>query len=166
MLRDIRFALKVLWKDRGYAATAIITLAVCIGANTAIFTIVQSVLLRPLPVPDSDRILLMSNQYPASATGTAQLNNSGVPDYYDRLAQMNVYEEQAMYEGASQAVDFEGTPELLRGMSATPSLFRLLKVPVAVGRTFDESEGEVGNEQKVILSHGLWQQLYGGKSEI
>src|SRR6185295_11794255 len=146
--------------------TALITLAVCIGANTAIFTIVHSVLLKPLPVPDSDRILLMSNEYPASATGNAQFVNSGVPDYYDRLRDMNVYEEQAMYNGTNQSVDIDGSPELLRGMAATPSLFRLLKVPAARGRTFDEPEGQVGNEQKVILSHGLWQQLYGGKSEI
>ena len=62
VIRDIRFGLKLLWKDRGYAATALLTLAVCIGANTAIFTIVNSVLLKPLPVPDSDRILLMSNR--------------------------------------------------------------------------------------------------------
>ena len=64
MLHDIRFSLRLLWKDRGYALTAILTLAICIGANTAIFTIVNSVLLKPLPVPDSNRILLMSNLYP------------------------------------------------------------------------------------------------------
>ena len=57
MIRDIQFGLKMLWKDRGYALTAILTLGVCIGANTATFTIVHSVLLKPLPVPDSDRIL-------------------------------------------------------------------------------------------------------------
>src|SRR6266576_6619501 len=95
VLRDIRFALKLLWKNRGFAATAILTLAVCIGANTAIFTIVNSVLLRPLPVPESDRILLMSNQYPNAGVGRS--NNSGVPDYYDRIRDVNVFEEQAMF---------------------------------------------------------------------
>src|SRR5215470_2101540 len=96
MIRDVQFGLKMLWKDRGYALTAILTLAVCIGANAAIFTVVHSVLLKPLAVPDSDRILLMSNQYPKM--DPVLHSNSGVPDYYDRLGGMNVYEEQALYD--------------------------------------------------------------------
>ncbi len=165
-MRDIRFGLKLLWKDRGYAATALLTLAICVGANTAIFTIVHSVLLKPLPVPDSTRILLMSNQYPNSGTAYTLSTNSGVPDYYDRLRDMNVYEEQAMYQGTNQAFDINGSPEVVRGMSATPSLFRLLKVSPVQGRIFDENEGKVGNEQRVILSYGLWQQLYAGSPGI
>jgi predicted permease len=163
LIGDIRFGLKLLWKDRGYAATAILTLAVCIGANAAIFTIVNSVLLKPLPVPESDRILLMSNQYPNSGTGVTNYTNSGVPDYYDRLRDVKVYEEQAMYTATNQSIEIDGSPELIHGMSATPSLFRLLRVPLVHGRDFDDSEGEIGNEQKVILDYGLWQQLYGGK---
>src|SRR5258706_14892282 len=96
VIRDIQFGLRLLWKDRGYAATAILTLAICIGVNTAIFTIVHSVLLKPLPVPDSSRIVLMSNQYPN--LGGPLSMNSAVPDYYDRLRSMNIYEEQAMYK--------------------------------------------------------------------
>jgi predicted permease len=165
VLRDISFGLKVLWKDRGYAATAILTLTVCIGINTAIFTIVNSVLLKPLPVPDSARILLMANQYPNAGVGATVFTNSGVPDYYDRLREMTVYEEQAMYNGTNLAIDIDGSPELIRGMAATPSLFRLLRVPPAHGRAFDDSEGEIGNERRVILSDGLWRQLYAGKPE-
>ncbi len=166
MIADIHFGLKQLWKHRGYAATAILTLAVCIGANAAIFTIVNSVLLKPLPVPDSGRILLMSNQYPNAGTGITPFTNSGVPDYYDRLRDTTVYEEQAMYNGTNQAFEINGSPELIRGMAATPSLFRLLHVPPAYGRIFDDSEGEIGNEQKVILSYPLWQQLYGSNAGV
>src|SRR5713101_3542421 len=101
MIRDIRFALKLLWKDRGFAATAILTLAVCIGSNTAIFTMVSSALLRPLRAPEADRILLMSNQYPKAGTGVVAFTNSGVPDYYDRLRDVQVFEEQAMYNFTS-----------------------------------------------------------------
>jgi predicted permease len=163
LLRDIRFGLRLLWKDRGYAVTAILTLAVCLGANTAIFTIVNSILLKPLPVPDSNRILLMSNQYPNVGTGISVFENSGVPDYYDRLRDVHVFEDQAMYNGANQSIEIDGIPQLVRGMAGTPSLFRLLRVAPAQGRIFDESEGETGNEQKVILSYPLWQQLYAGK---
>src|SRR5438445_3521312 len=144
MLRDVRYGLKLLWKDRAFAATAILTLAVCIGANTAIFTIVNSVLLRPLPAPESDRILLMANQYPKAGTGLTTFTNSGVPDYYDRLRDVTVFEEQAMYNFTSQAIEIDNTPQRVRGMNATPSLFRLLRIPPALGRGFEESEGEIG----------------------
>ena len=107
MIRDIRYGLKLLWKDHGFAATAILTLAVCIGANTAVFTIVNSVLLRPLPVSESDRILLMSNQYPKAGIGLDNFTNSGAPDYYDRLRDVKVFEEQAMYNATNQAIEIE-----------------------------------------------------------
>jgi predicted permease len=161
MFRDIRFGLKVLWKDRGYSTTAMLTFAICIGANAAIFTIVNSVLLKTLPLPDSNRILLMSNQYPQSGGGAANSMFSAAPDYYDRLGDMKVFEEQAMYNPANWAFDIDGAPELIRGMNATPSLFRLLRVAPAQGRIFDESEGAIGSHQKIILSYGLARQLYG-----
>jgi putative ABC transport system permease protein len=164
MHRDLSLGLKMLWKARLYATTAIVTLAVCIGANAAIFTIVNSVLLKPLSVPDADRILLMSNQYPNA--GSDASTNSGVPDYFDRLRDMTVFEEQAMYAGRGLAVELDGSPQLVRGMAATPSLFRLLKIAPALGRSFDESEGEIGSEQKVILSSRLWRDLYAAEPDV
>ena len=163
--RDLRLGLKMLWKSRMYATTAIVTLAVCIGANAAVFTIVNSVLLKPLPVPDAGNIVLMSNQYPNAGSSVASMN-SGVPDYFDRLRDMTVFEEQAMYAGRSLAVELDGSPQLVRGMAATPSLFRLLEIAPALGRAFDESEGEIGSEQKVILSSPLWRDLYGAEPDV
>jgi predicted permease len=165
MGRDLSLALRMLWNARVYAATAIVTLAVCIGANAAIFTIVNSVLLKPLPVPDAGGIVLMSNKYPnAGSSGTS--TNSAVPDYLDRLRDMTVFEEQAMYAGRGLPVELNGSPQLVRGMAATPSLFRLLEVAPALGRAFDESEGEIGNEQKVILSSGLWREMYAADPQV
>jgi len=165
LLRNIRIAARLLWKDRGFAATATLTLAVCIGANTAIFTIVDSVLLRPLPVPEADNILLMSNQYPNA--GSDDSTNSGVPDYYDRLKAVPAFQEQAMYNfSGGGTIDLNGTAERIAGMSATPSLFRLLRVAPVLGRIFLDTEGEIGNEQQVLLSYGLWQQLYGGDPKV
>jgi predicted permease len=163
-LRDVKFGLKLLRKDRSFTVTAILTLAICMGGNTAIFTIVNSVLLRPLPVPESERILLMSNQYPNAGVGRS--NNSGVPDYYDRLAGMNVYQEQAMFSNTGQTIEIGGVQQRVRGMTATPSLFRLLRVPPLIGRSFTDEEGEAANAQKVILSYGLWQELYGGDANV
>jgi predicted permease len=165
LAQDIKLGFKLLWKDRGFATTAILTLAVCIGANTAIFTIVNSVLLRPLPVPEASNIVIMSNQYPNA--GSPDSNNSGVPDYFDRLQAVTAFEEQALYNvSGGGTIDINGAPERVHGMAATPSLFRLLRSAPEIGRAFADSEGEIGNDQKVILSYGLWQQLYGGDRSV
>jgi len=92
MLNDIRVGLRLLWKDRVFSLTAVLTLALCIGANAALFSVVHNVLLKPLPVPESDRIVLMGNAYPGAGPSAAGGGNSGVPDYYDRLQGMDVFE--------------------------------------------------------------------------
>src|SRR5437870_4836031 len=157
--------MKALWKDRGFSTTAILTLAVCLGANVAIFTIVNSVLLRPLPVPESERIVFISNQYPGA--GVPEIWSVGIPDYLDRRRQMtNVFEKEAMVRSEDQTVDVNGIPERVKGMRITPSMLPLLRISPAIGHAFTEADGEPGNEQKVILSYGLWQQLYGGNKDI
>jgi predicted permease len=153
-----------LWKDKAFSATAVLTLAICIGANTALFSVVDHVLLRPLPFHESDRILLMSNQYPGA--GVEVGGQSSAPDYYDRLRETTVYSEQAMYNSSSVSVDQSGTPTRVRVMNVTPSFFRLIGTAPQFGRIFDDSEGEIGSERKVILSYALWQSAYGGDPQI
>src|SRR5436190_23423325 len=109
MLNDLRVGLRLLWKDKVFTVTSVLTLALCIGANTALFSVVHNVLLRPLPVPESDRIVLMGNAYPGAGAAAAGGGNSAVPDYYDRLRDTDVYEEQALYNSANQSVDQGGT---------------------------------------------------------
>src|SRR3954468_6988830 len=166
MLSDIRVGLRLLWRDKAFTVTAVLTLALCIGANTALFPVVHNVLLRPLPVPESERIVLMGNAYPGAGASAAAGGNSGVPDYYDRLRETDVFEEQALYNGANQSIDQNGTPVRVRVTRVTPSFFRLLRVQPAIGRTFSESEGEVGNEKKVVLSYALWQSQFGGDPSV
>jgi predicted permease len=160
MTSDIRVGLRLLWKDKAFTITAALTLALCIGANTALFSVVHNVLLRPLPVPESDRIVLMGNAYPGAGANIG--SSSGVPDYYDRLRETTVFEEQALYNGRNQSVDQNGTPTRVRVTQATPSYFRLLRVAPALGRAFSDQEGEPGNEKKVVLSYALWQSQFGG----
>lgn len=156
LLRDLRYGARLLWKDRGFTATALVTLALCIAANTAVFTVVNSVLLRPLPMAESDRILLLSNSYPKAGVVRAA-NSAG--DYYDRLRELTVFEEQALYQlYTGVAVGERGSVEQLLATGATPSLFRLLRARPLLGRTFTEEEGEVGAEKKVVLSYALWQR--------
>ena len=165
MLSDIRVGLRLLWRDKAFTLTAALTLAICIGANTALFSVVHNVLLRPLPVPDSDRIMLVANDYP-KATAGGFMGYSGAPDYYDRLRDTTVFEEQAMFDVRSQSLDQSGTPTRARVMQATPSFFRLARIQPQLGRTFTDAEGELGNEKKAVLSYGLWQSQFGGDPQI
>jgi putative ABC transport system permease protein len=160
LLQDLRASIRLLVKDRGYSAATILTLAICLGANAAIFTMVHSVLLRPLPVPEPDRIVAMGDVYPTITPNDILANDA--PSYFDRLEAVTALEEQAMFAFWFDAITIDGAPEEMRGMRATPSLFRLLRVPPALGRVFTDAEGTIGTEHKVILSHGLWQRLYGG----
>ena len=156
MFQDLRLGLRLLWKDKTFTLTAALTLALCIGANTALFSVVHNVLLRPLPVPESERVRCRCRiEYPGVGESANAGQNSSVPDYYDRLRETTVFEEQALYNGRNQSVDQNGTPTRMRVMNVTPSFFRLLCV-LPFGRTFTDSEGEIGNERKVILSDGLW----------
>src|SRR5918993_5664847 len=95
LMQDVRFAGRILWKDRGFSLTSLLTVAVCVGTNAAIFAIVNSVLLRPVPVPEPDRLVLMYNSYPRA--GVIRASN-GVPDYYDRVRETTAFEEQALYD--------------------------------------------------------------------
>lgn len=167
-LHDLRFALRLLWKHKTFAATILLTLALCIGGNVTIFSVVYSVLLKPLPVPESDRILLVYNTYPA-ATGSGEdaRGSNSVPHYLDRVRELDdVFEEQALYQGNGFTVGRDGSPEQVFGWGVTPSLFRLLRVTPQLGRIFTEEEGDIGNEQKVMLSHALWQRLFDGDASI
>jgi hypothetical protein len=145
--------------DKGFTITVVLTIAVCIAANTATFAVVNSVLLRPLPVPEASSILLMANRYPRAGADFGYASASG--DYYDRLRDIHVFSEQALFRTSGQTLQMQGTPERVKGMIATPSLFRLLRVSPAYGRAFSDAEGEPGANHKAILSDGLSRQLFG-----
>src|SRR6185436_4913813 len=164
MASDLKGGLRLLLKDKAFTITAAATLAMCIGANTALFSVVHNVLLRPLPVPESERLMLMSNTYPKA--GADGLGSSGVPDYYDRIRDVAVLEDQALYSTRTMAIDQNGTPARVLGMIATPSLFHLIRATPQIGRAFSDAEGEIGNERRVILSYALWQSAFGGDPQI
>jgi predicted permease len=163
LLQDLRFALRLLWKDRAFTLTTLATLTLCVAANTAIFAVIHSVLLRPLPFPEPERLTAIFNSYPGA--GAVRASN-GVPDYYDRLSQAPAFEEIAMYRTAGITIGGQGeTVERVSSMPVTPSFFRLLRADALRGRTFTEDEAEVGQNRKIVLSHGLWQRLYGGRDD-
>jgi predicted permease len=159
LVQDLRFGLRLLWKDRGFAVTTLLTLALCIAANVAIFAVVNSILLRPLPVPEPERLVLLHNSYPRAGVERA---SNGVPDYYDRLRETDVFEEQALYNTRGVTIGLDGNPQRITSMLARPSLLRLLRASPVRGRIFTEEEGEEGRDDKVVLTYALWQNLYAG----
>ena len=160
--QDLRFAVRLLFRDRAFTITTLLTLAICIGANAAIFAVVNSVLLRPLPVPEADRLVLLNNSYPKAGVVKA---STGVPDYYDRLREMDVWEELTLFNQRGVTIGSENGAERVQGMIGRPSLYRMLRAKPIRGRIFTEEEGEIGKHRKVILSHGLWQRLYSGRDD-
>jgi predicted permease len=160
ILRNLQYAVRSLIGDKGFTITVVLTIAVCIAANTATFAVVNAVLLRPLPVPDAGSILLMANRYPRAGADFGYNSSSG--DYYDRLQDIHAFSEQALFRTGGRTLEIEGTPQRVTGMEATPSLFRLLRVSPAYGRAFSDAEGEPGGDDKAILSDGLSRQLFNG----
>jgi predicted permease len=163
LIQDVRFAVRLLWKDRGFTVTTLLTLAVCIAANSGIFAVVNAVLLRPLPVPAADRLVLMHNSYPNAGVPRA---SNGVLDYYDRVRETDVFEELALYNTRGATIGVDTGPQRMTAMLARPSLLRLLRAPLLRGRMFEEREGEPGQDHETILTYALWQQLYGGRDVI
>jgi putative ABC transport system permease protein len=160
LLQDLKLAARILWKDRGFAVTALLTLGICIGANAAIFAIVNSVLLRPLPVPEAAQLVHMYNAYPAAGVTAG---STGVTDYYDRLKETSVFQEQALYNTRGVTLGGQAEPQRVVAMVSTPSLLRLLRVHPARGRVFSEEDGEIGKTKKAILTYASWQQWFGGQ---
>ncbi|MEO5511712.1 MAG: ABC transporter permease [Longimicrobiales bacterium] len=163
LFQDVRYGVRTLLKDRGFTIAALLTLALCIGANTAMFSIVNSVLLKPLPFAESERIVTIFNSYPKAG---AERSSSGIPDYFDRLAGTTAFEELALYQETGLTIGESGKPERIDAMGVTPSFFRLLRVPAERGRTLTEDEGKIGQAQKAVLSYGFWKERYGDADPV
>jgi predicted permease len=163
LLQDLKFGAKLLWKEKALSLTVLLTLAVCIGANTAIFSVINAVLLEPLPFPEPDRLVVVFNSYPNA--GAERASNSA-PDFFYRRERIEAFEEVAVFQYWGHAVGDPGSTERARTMRVTPSLFPLLGVRPVIGRSFSEDEMDIGNEQRVILGHGFWQERYGGDRGI
>jgi predicted permease len=164
MLQDIRYGLKLLWKEKAFTITALATLALCIGANTAIFTVLNAVVLDPLPYPDSGRLVTMYNIYPGA--GITDSGANGVPDYLDRKQLTDVFQSVALIGNNGYDVGAEGSPMRIDGQYVTPSYFRTLGVAPALGRAFTEDDAILGKEKFAILSYGLWKDMFAGDGNV
>ncbi len=157
LLQDVRYALRQLQKNPGFAAVAVITLALGIGANTAIFSVVNAVLLRPLPYKDDGRLVVV-------------LHNGRNPvapgNFADWQKQNHVFESMGAAEMWSPNLTSTDNPEKLSGLRITSDILPLLGVQPLLGRVFLPEEQDPGKEQEVVLSYGLWQSHFAGDANV
>jgi len=162
LLRDVRFGLKSLFARKTFGLAVLLTLAVCIGANVAIFSIVETVILSPLPYPEPDRLVTLYNSYPGAG---AERGSNSAADYFFRRDRIDALEHVAALQGSGHTVGEAGETERVRTLRVTPSFFPLLGAEPVVGRTFTEEETEPGLHRKVVLTHGYWQERFGGSPD-
>ncbi len=160
LVRHLRLALRRLLRSPGFALVAALTLALGIGTNTAIFSVVDAALLRPLPYPDASRIVRV---YESRDRGVWTMSPPNFVDFRDQSRSFTALGASAE---TSYALTGEGPAEQVEAAAVTPAFFGSVGVGPALGRTFTKAEGEPGSGDAVILSHGLWQERFGGRTDI
>ncbi len=167
VLQDVRFALRLMRRQPSYALFVVLTLAIGIGANTAVFSVVNGVLLKPLPFAESDRLVAIWGRFDPESGFDFPRFVLSIPEYLDYRNQSRSYEEVAAWATASLTVGGEGVePERVTGAAVTENLFRLLRVAPVFGRTFSAEEARPGGPPLIVLSHAYWQSRFGGARDI
>lgn len=162
LFNDVRFAIRSLLRYPTFTVIAIVTLALGIGASTAVFTLVDGVLLSPLPFDEPGELIEIRH---LGRDGRDELPMSdGLYVLYDEQA--SAIEEIALYRGTTVNLVSEGEPERIRVQQVTPGFFKVLRVDARLGRTFSEQEGVPDGEQVVVLSDGLWQSSFGSDPDV
>jgi predicted permease len=157
-MSDIRYAIRALVRQPVFTIVAVVTLALGLGANTAIFSLIYHTLLRPLPYPNADRLVFVFNSYPLMGLSQASV---AIPDYVDRRTQAPAIEEAALYTKQNLNLTDGGRPERVGGLRVTPSLFATLQRTPALGRAFSNEEGTPGRDRVAILTHAFWRTRFG-----
>ena len=161
--QDVRYAGRTLAQNPAFTTVAVLTLALGMGANTAIFSVVNSILLRPLPFQDSDRLVAIHNQFLALNLKYASCS---VADYYDYRNQTRIFEEAAAVGASSYNLTGVDRPERVLGAEVTATLFPLLGLRPLAGRVFSAEEDQPGRNRVVVLDEGLWRRRFGADPGI
>ena len=163
LIGDVKHAARVLWRSPGFAATAIVALALGIGANTAIFSVVNAVLLQPLSYPEPERLVALMRQFP-NGQGPA----TSIPKFVVWQEQTKVFQAVAAYDFEGPGINLTGgdRPEQVKGIHASASYFDVFGAPVAIGRTYTAEEDRPSGPHVVVISNGLWHSRYGSDPAI
>lgn len=165
LIRDLRFTFRMLLKSRGFTAVVVITLALGIGANTAIFSIVNAVLLRPLPYADPDRLVMFWETFPQLGRDYIPITPGGLFDYRERnrvFSGMAGFRIRSKSNNRPVTLTGEQSPQSLNGIACTSNLFEVLGVRPMLGRVFFEGEDRPGADPVVVITHGSWLKFFGG----
>lgn len=161
MVQDLRYGLRTLRKSPGFTAVAVLTLAVGIGATTAIFSFVNAILLKPLPYANADRIVRVLEKPPGGTrNGISALN------YLDWARQNTVFQYMAAQTGGTATLSGIAEPVELHGARVSPHYFDIFGIRPVLGRAFAAEEDQLGKERVVILSHRLWETQFGADPGI
>ena len=160
LLQDLRYGVRMLAKNPGFTAVAVLTLALGIGANTAIFSVVNTVLLRPLPFHDPEKIVVVGQEWMGG------LGDFSPADFLDVQAQNHSFEQMAAYRSWNYNLTAGDRPERIHGEVVTTNFFDLLGVKPVLGRALLPEDGGPNKHNTVIISYGLWQRYFGGKDSV
>jgi putative ABC transport system permease protein len=163
LVQDLRYGVRMLFKNPAVTAVAILSLALGISANTVIFSVINTVLLKSLPYTDADGIVLVWGDMPNEGTHRNQVSATDVHDWRN---QNSVFEDVATYSGWRPILSGAGEPERVPGMQVGDGYFKIMKGEPILGRTFLPEEQEDGKDFVVVLGHGLWQRSFGGEPNI
>jgi putative ABC transport system permease protein len=162
-MQDIRYALRSLRKQPIFASVAVLTLTLGIGANTAIFSLLYQILLKPFPYPAADRLVFVWNTYPLMGLPKASVS---IPDYIDRKTQATALEDATLFTGRSVNLAENGQPEQIRALAVTPSFFTTLQRQPFLGRGFVDDEARPDADRFAILTYPLWVSRFGADRSI
>ena len=163
ILRDVRYAGRMLLRNPGFTTIALLTFAIGIGVNTAVFSVFNAVLLRPLPYPAADRITLM---WVDNRPQGIKEDIGSYPNYRDWREQNTTYEHVAAFRGAAFTLTGAGEPERIDGALTTANFNDVIGLRPVLGRLYTEEHETPGKDAVVLLSHGLWQRQFGGALDV
>lgn len=162
-LADLRQTFRRLTRERGFTATVLLTLALCIGANVAIYAVVDAVLVRSLPFAEPARLITTINSYPGAGVERA---GASLPNYYDRKVAIKAFASTAIIQGGTAIVGEAGSPQRVQRDRVSPDFFATLGVPLARGRTFTDDEMFYKNSAVVILTDAYWRNHFKADPEV
>jgi predicted permease len=163
LMKDARFGVRILRRSPGFTAVAVITLGLGIGANTAIFSIVNAVLLRPLPYPDPGRLVMV---WATDERRGVTEDVTSYPDFEDWKSQNTVFESMAAFERPGALLSGVGDAEDVASIRVTPGFFETMGAQPQIGRTFTKDEGEIGSPKVALIGDSLWKIRFGGRPDV
>ena len=162
-LADLRQILRRLARERGFTATVLLTLALCIGANVAIYAVVDAVLVRALPFPEPARLVTTVNAYPGAGVERA---GTSLPNYYDRREAIKAFASTAIWQGGNAIIGAAGSPQRIERDRVSPEFFATLGVPLAMGRTFTEEEMFYKDSSRMIVTDAFWRSHFNADPQV